>query len=110
MNLTQMHHQVIRFNTFQELYATDPFFAPLLKDVVVGFYPDYHLYDGFLFKGNQLCVLDSSMRLKIIAKLHNEGHIGRDKTLTLIANTYFWLTMRRDVYHYIETCRICQVA
>ncbi|KAH9685159.1 Endonuclease [Citrus sinensis] len=43
-------------------------------------------------------------------KLHNEGHMGRDKILALIANAYFWPTMRREVYHYVETCRICQVS
>ena len=37
-------------------------------------------------------------------------YMGRDKTLALIANTYFWPIMRREVYHYVETCRICQVS
>ena len=36
--------------------------------------------------------------------------MGRDKTLALIANTYFWPTMRCDVYHYVETCHICQIS
>ncbi|KAH9803208.1 hypothetical protein KPL71_001674 [Citrus sinensis] len=36
--------------------------------------------------------------------------MGRDKTLALIANTYIWSTMRCEVYHYVETCRICQVS
>ncbi|KAH9735062.1 Endonuclease [Citrus sinensis] len=108
--LTQMHNQVLGFDTFRELYASDPYFAPILEDVVVGFRSDYHLHDKFLFKSNQLYVPDSSLRLKIIAELHNEGHMGRDKTLALIANTYFWPTMKREVYHYVETCRICQVS
>ena len=108
--LTQMHNQVLGFDTFRELYASDPYFAPILEDVVAGFRSDYHLHDEFLFKSNQLCVPDSSLRLKIIAELHNEGHMGRDKTLALIANTYFWPTMRREIYHYVETCRICQVS
>ncbi|KAH9663456.1 Endonuclease [Citrus sinensis] len=108
--LTQMHNQVLGFDTFRELYASDPYFAPILEDVVAGFRSDYHLHDKFLFKNNQLCVPDSSLRLKIIAELHNEGHMGRDKTLALIANTYFWPTMRREIYHYVETCRICQVS
>ncbi|KAH9681967.1 Endonuclease [Citrus sinensis] len=93
-----------------QLYASDPFFAPILEDVVAGFRSDYHLHDEFLFKSNQLCVPNSSLRLKIIAELHNEGHMGCDKTLALIANTYFWPTMRREVYHYVETCCICQVS
>ena len=71
---------------------------------------NYHLYDGFLFKGNQLCVPESSLRLKIVAELHNEGHMGCDKTLALIANIYFRPNMRRDVYHYVKTCHICQVS
>ncbi|KAH9693434.1 Endonuclease [Citrus sinensis] len=108
--LTQMHNQVLGFDTFRELYASDPYFAPILEDVVAGFRSDYHLHDKFLFKSNQLCVPDSSLRLKIIAELHNEGHMGCDKTLALIANTYFWPTMRREIYHYVETCRICQVS
>ena len=66
-----------------------PFFAPLLEDIAAGFYLDYHLHDRFLFKGNQLCVPDSSLRLKIIIELHNEGHMGREKTLALIVNTFF---------------------
>ncbi|KAH9706010.1 Endonuclease [Citrus sinensis] len=108
--LTQMHNQVLGFDTFRELYASDPYFAPILKDVVAGFRSDYHLHDKFIFKSNQLCVPDSSLRLKIIAELPNEWHMGRDKTLALIANTYFWPTMRREVYHYVESCRICQVS
>ncbi|KAH9715447.1 Endonuclease [Citrus sinensis] len=108
--LTQMHNQVLGFDTFRELYASDPYFAPILEDVVAGFRSDYHLHDEFLFKSNQLCVPDSSLRLKIISELHNEGHMGRDKTLALIANTYFWPTMRCEVYHYVETCCICQVS
>ncbi|GKE29988.1 putative reverse transcriptase domain-containing protein, partial [Tanacetum coccineum] len=32
--------------------------------------PDFFLHDGFLFKGNQLCIPDSSLRLQIIKELH----------------------------------------
>lgn len=56
--LTWMHNQVFGFDIFQELYAIDPLFAPLLKDIVVEFYLDSHLHDGFLFKSNQLYVPD----------------------------------------------------
>ncbi|KAH9792897.1 hypothetical protein KPL71_004332 [Citrus sinensis] len=102
--------QAYKLVTFRELYTSDPYFAPILEDVVARFRSDYHLHDEFLFKSNQLCVPDLCLRLKIISELHNEGHMGRDKTLALIANTYFWPTMRREVYHYVETCHICQVS
>ena len=100
-----MHNQVLRFDKFRELYATDSFFAPLLEDVTVMLHSYYHLHDGFYFKGNQLCVPNACLRLKIIAELHNEGHMSRDKTLTIITNTYFQLIIRHDIYYYIETCR-----
>ena len=61
-------------------------------------------------KSNQACVLDSSLKIKIAAELHNEGHIGCGKTLVLIAKNYFWPTMSHNFYHYIETCHICQVS
>ncbi|GKF89244.1 putative reverse transcriptase domain-containing protein, partial [Tanacetum coccineum] len=32
---------------------------------------------------NQLCIPDTSLRLKIIKELHGEGHVGRDRTLQL---------------------------
>ena len=84
-----MHNQVLEFDIFWELYAIDPFFAYLLEDVAAGFWSYYHLLDIFLFQCNQLCVPDLSLRLNIIAELHNEGHMGSDKTLVLIADTYF---------------------
>ncbi|KAH7573472.1 hypothetical protein JRO89_XS03G0155100 [Xanthoceras sorbifolium] len=36
--------------------------------------------------------------LKIIKKHHKEGHMGHDKTLQLMENSYFWPTLRQDVY------------
>lgn len=49
------------------------------------------------------------VRIKIITKLYNDEHIGPNKTLTLTANTFFLSTRKRDVYHYVKTCRICHV-
>ncbi|GKB81604.1 putative reverse transcriptase domain-containing protein, partial [Tanacetum coccineum] len=46
--------------------------------------PDFFLHDGFLFKGNQLCIPDSSLHLQIIQGLHDEGHVGHDRTLKLV--------------------------
>ncbi|GKB47908.1 putative nucleotidyltransferase, ribonuclease H [Tanacetum coccineum] len=57
--------------------------------------PYFFLHDGFLFKGNQLCIPDSSLRVQIIKELHGEGYVGRDRTLQLVQASYFWLTMRK---------------
>jgi hypothetical protein len=82
----------------------------VLQDVSAGNITDYRLHEGFLFKGNQLCVPNCSLRLKIIQELHGEGHVGRDKTFSLVASSYFWPSMRREVYRLVKGCRICQVS
>ncbi|GKB41004.1 putative nucleotidyltransferase, ribonuclease H [Tanacetum coccineum] len=49
---------------------------------------------------NQLCIPDTSLRLKIIKELHDEGHVGRDRTLRLVQASYFWPIMRKEVDRY----------
>ncbi|XP_076940379.1 uncharacterized protein LOC143609533 [Bidens hawaiensis] len=90
--------------------TTDPYFSVVLQDVQASQKSDFLLHDGFLFKGNQLCIRDSSLRLKIIQELHGEGHVGRDRTLHLVQSSYFWPTMRKEVDRYVKRCRICQVS
>ncbi|GJZ58695.1 putative nucleotidyltransferase, ribonuclease H [Tanacetum coccineum] len=70
---------------------------------------DFFLHDEFLFKRNQLCIPDSSLRLQIIKELHGEGHVGRHRTLQLVQASYFWPTMRKEVDRYVNRCRVCQV-
>ena len=46
-----------------------------------------------LFKGNQLCIPRSSMWENLIKEKHSgglAGHFGRDKTIALVAENYYW--------------------
>ena len=76
--------EVLGFDSFRDLLDTNPYFSPILVVVCMGERLNFLLHDGFLFKGNQLCVLDCSLRLRIIQKLHGKGHVGRDHTLQLV--------------------------
>lgn len=38
------------------------------------------------------------------------GHFGKDKTLSLIADKYYWSMMKKGITKYVARCRICQVA
>lgn len=106
-----MHNSVSGFSSFGELYVTDPYFARIWAEVQNGLHKDFMLQDGFLFKGNQLCIPDCSLRLKILEELHSEGHVGRDRTLQpLVTTRYFWPSLRRDVERFVERCRACQQA
>lgn len=78
------------FSSFATLYPTDPFFGSIWEAVTVGSSTPYSIHDGFLFRDNRLCVPDCSLRLQLITELHKEGHIGRDRTLHLVASSYFF--------------------
>ncbi|GJR44815.1 putative reverse transcriptase domain-containing protein [Tanacetum coccineum] len=96
-------------DVIRNMVAVDPYFSVVLHGVQAGEKSDFFLHNGFLFKGNQLCIPDSSLHLQIIKELHGEGHVGRDHTLQLVQASYFWPTMRKDVDRYVKRCRMCQV-
>lgn len=101
---------MVGFSSLADLYTSDPYFSRILLDVTAGVATDFTIHDGFIFKGIQLCIPDCSLRLQIIQELHNEGDIGRDRTLKLVTQSYFWPTQLRDVSRFVERCRICQQA
>ena len=108
--LGRMAVEVPGFSSFSALLEDDPFFSTILARVRAGERTEYVLQEGFLFKGNQLCIPDCSLRTQIIQELHNEGHVGRDRTLQLVQASYFWPTIRKEVERYVQRCRICQVS
>ncbi|GKF88150.1 RNA-directed DNA polymerase, partial [Tanacetum coccineum] len=61
--------------------------------------------DGFLFKGAQLCIPISSLREFVIVESHVGGladHFGRDKTLAILKEQFYWPKMVMDVHRVIE--------
>lgn len=96
------------FESFAGLYETDPFVATIWRDLALKKRSDFSLVDGFIFKNNRLCVPESSLRLQIIKELHNEGNLGRDRTLKLVTDAYFWPTLHRDVERFVVRCTTCQ--
>lgn len=83
--LMEMRVHVPGFDSFMELYVDDPFFSQILDKLPQGDSTNFTLEDGFLFHGVQLCIPACSLCLKIIQELHNEGHVGWDRTFQLLA-------------------------
>lgn len=106
--LSTMHTVAPGFAVFADMYQTDPFFGKIFSETEQGLNDDYAIHDGFLFKGLRVCVPDCSLRLQIVQELHNEGHVGRDRTLHLVSSSYFWPSLRHDVERFVEHCRVCQ--
>lgn len=108
--LAALQISVPGFTSFSDLYATDSFFATIWADLRQGPVFDYTLTNGFIFHNNKLCIPNCSLRLQIIKELHNEGHVGRDRTLKLVTDQYFWPGMRRDVERFVVRCVQCQTS
>jgi hypothetical protein len=104
------------FTGLPEAYKIDPDFGGLYvrlcskPNATEG---EYSIHRGFLFKGTRLCIPHTSLREFVIQELHSgglAGHFGRDKTIGLVEDRFFWPQLRRDVQMVIKHCRTCQLA
>ncbi|GJX62956.1 RNA-directed DNA polymerase [Tanacetum coccineum] len=105
--------QVAGFKPLKHLYADDPDFKEVWAKSVSSPFRDYVRRDGLLFKGRRLCVPISSFRDAIILECHQgalAGHFGREKTISLVGERFFWPKLVRDVMKVLNRCRVCHVA
>ena len=78
---------------------------PVLRDRIP--WINFLIQDGLLFKGNQLCIPDFSMRENLVREKHNgglAGHFGHDKTFAKLSKSYFWPGMHTDVKRFVDRC------
>ena len=99
-----METEVVGFDAIKDLYESNSDFwevvdqlknlVPRQVDTIQG---DYLMQDGYLFKEKQLCILVGSMRENIIREYHSSGmagNFGKDKTIALVADKYYWPKMK----------------
>ncbi|GJU80168.1 putative quercetin 3-O-methyltransferase 1 [Tanacetum coccineum] len=94
--ITTIHIRVKGFKSFRGLYCDDPDFREIWSKCDNG-----RLYIP-------LC----SLREAIILKGHTGGladHFGRDKTLDLLREQFYWPKKDRDVNRLLERCRTCHI-
>jgi hypothetical protein len=95
--------RTLGFDDLRDMYADDQDFKkvygaaenPVLKDRSQ--WIEYMIQEGLLFKGNQLCIPNCSMRENLLKEKHNgglAGHFGHDKTFAKLSESYFWPGMR----------------
>ncbi len=55
----------------------------------------------------------TALRLALLDSVHSSlgsGHPGKQRTLSLLRNRYWWPNMARDVARYIKGCSVCAIA
>ncbi|XP_057529848.1 uncharacterized protein LOC130808390 [Amaranthus tricolor] len=105
--------KILGFELIKEYYKEDEDFKTILKKCVDGVYDLFSLHDGFLFKGNRLCIPKCPIRSLLIHETHGgglAGHVGVQKTLELLQTHFYWPKMLSTVHHVITRCSTCQRA
>ena len=73
----------------------------------------FYKHEGFLFRGNQICVPACSLRELLVRESHSGGlmsHFGVLKTLDILSEHFYWPRMRRDVERICSKCIACRKA
>ncbi|GKE19491.1 RNA-directed DNA polymerase [Tanacetum coccineum] len=111
--LSAMQVRIVGFETFKELYVDDSDFAGIWQKCQDQPYPPFIIHDGFLFKGNRLCIPICSLQESIIEEGHARGlagHFGVTKTLAWLSDHFYWPRMKQDISRFVERSRVCKVA
>lgn len=76
--------------------------------------PRFETEDSLVYRGGKIVIPnDTALIGDIIESQHDNpsaGHPGRAKTLEKLSRTYWWKTMKRDVFRYVQGCEVCQKA
>ena len=97
--LQEFKVKTLGFENLKDMYAGDADFGEayeaaenlVLRDRSP--WIDFLIQDGLLFKGNQLCIPDFSMRENLVKEKHSGGlasHFGHDKTFSKLSKSYYW--------------------
>ncbi|XP_074277790.1 uncharacterized protein LOC141601409 [Silene latifolia] len=94
------------FETLKYYYIEDIHFGEIYKECQDGSFKEFVIQDGFLFKGNLLCVPKHSR------EAHGgglAGHFGVQKTLDVLKEHFHWPKMQEDVYNIVSKCVTCHL-
>ena len=98
----------------KEAGQADPAYLEFLQDTKRGVLSSpFVLREGVLFHKHKhtLYIPSSILRRQLLSEAHDvptAGHLGRDKTLARLQETFYWPYMDSEVREYVRTCPDCQ--
>ena len=101
---------------FDNEYSACPNFGIIYNEVSNGNrqeYLNFLVENGYLFKVTKLFIPRTSFRDLLIWDMHAgglAGHFGRDKTIALVEDRFYWPSLKRDVARIVAQCRTCLIA
>ncbi|KAA0045554.1 serine/threonine-protein kinase TIO-like [Cucumis melo var. makuwa] len=112
--LSTLSSEVIAFKHLPDLFEDDADFSRIWYKCVHHLKAEeFHIIDGFLFKGEKLCIPHMSLRETLLKEAHSGGlvdHFGQDKTLEILSSRYYWPQLRNDTNNFVKRCAIYQTA
>ena len=114
--LQTMRVEVLSFNKLKGTYTSCPDFSLIYSDLSAenrNHHVDFVIHDGFLFRGSKLCIPKTSFRDFLVWEMHAGGlvgHLGKDRTIDLVADHFYWPSLKREVHRIVSQCRTYQLA
>ncbi|XP_021759482.1 uncharacterized protein LOC110724372 [Chenopodium quinoa] len=108
-----METKILGFEVMNESYKDDLELKEIMESCKNGVHGSFVIVDGFLFKGNKLCVPKGAIRELLIKEAHGgglAGHMGIQKTLEILQSHFYWPKMLANVHQVLARCSICQRA
>ncbi|GJZ00487.1 RNA-directed DNA polymerase [Tanacetum coccineum] len=109
--LVSISSKVLGFDSIKELYAIDKDFGNIWMELEIKQHRgEFILLDGYLFKGNRLCIPKTPLKSQLVKEIHAKGlsALGRDKTISSIESRFSWPQLKRDVGAFVKRCVVCQ--
>nr|GEU43207.1 putative nucleotidyltransferase, ribonuclease H [Tanacetum cinerariifolium] len=105
-------NEALGFNLIKELYASDEDFRNIWMELETKQHRgEFILLDGYLFKGNRLCIPKTFLRSQLNMEIHVGGlsdHFSQDKTIANIESRFYVPQLKRDVGAFVKRCDACQ--
>nr|GEW09716.1 RNA-directed DNA polymerase [Tanacetum cinerariifolium] len=112
--LVSISNEVLGFDSIKELYANDEDYGNIWMELETKKHRgEFLLLDGYLFKGNRLCIPKTYFKSQLAKEIHAGGlivYLDRDKTIVSVQSRFDWPQLKRDVGAFVKRCVACQEA